>query len=152
MLTPILGFAIIIFRNHIRGDPSEISLTLASGLLLFFVGAIFSLPAHFFEFRHACFKVEILDNKIICENFQGKRISMAWQEIVAIAPTKRFPLSNAPAHLRLIRADGTDVIIHHNLEPLVECVHEIEQRSPNLKSIDYGGLDRTRYGTEANKL
>ena len=152
LLMPLIFCGLIIFRNEIAGDAMEIFLTGIIGLVMYFIAIAMTLPAHIFEFQRCSFSIEFSDSLVIARDIRGRVKELNWSEIMKIRPSKKFLLSWEPIHLIIETKEGKEIILHHNIGPLGECVHEIEQRSPNLKSIDYGGLDRTRYWTETSKL
>ena len=122
---------------------------LLTGYLFF---AVFSMRAEAFEFFHGHFRVELSPSALRAYNIRGRETQFEWDQIVTIKPTKTFFLSWSRVHLMIINTKGDTLVIHHNIEPLGECIAAIEKRCPNLESVDYGGLDKTDLWTETNKL
>ena len=85
-------------------------------------------------------------------NLWKKEAIVSAESIRAIEPVRPLPLTSGWKHLALVDDSGYKHIIHHNVEPLGECMETIRSMCPNLKSVDYGGLDRHGLWTIRGKM
>lgn len=85
-------------------------------------------------------------------NLWKKEAIVSAESIRAIEPVRPLPLTSGWKHLALVDDSGYKHIIHHNVEPLGKCMETIRSMCPNLKSVDYGGLDRHGLWTIRGKM
>lgn len=86
-----------------------------------------------------CFSVELTDTRVIGQTIFGKRITLDYANIEKIIAITRY--SFLRANILLVAEDGHELEIHHNIDYLGDCIEDIRKRCPNLKMVDFKGLD-----------
>lgn len=94
------------------------------------------------EFWRSCFTVAVTDDTVIGLNLWKQEFRVALVDVVEIQPepASRF-LRSAHPGIDLVTARGERLRLHPNIEPFGECVEYIRTRCPNLRKVDYGGIN-----------
>ena len=117
------------------------------------VYAVYFAFVRIYEFTHMMTYVQVGDTGVIrMRNLWKKEVEVRAERIVRIEPVRPLPLTSGWKHLALVDESGYRHIIHHNIEPLGECMEAIRKICPNLKSVDYGGLDKHGLWTIRGKM
>lgn len=115
-------------------------------ILLMALGIIWWLTFEFGlmvrEFFQCSFFVEVGDEEVTGYNLWKQPKSLKLLDIVAVQPAKKLPFSKLPPNLVFSNANGQKLYIHSNIEPLGECIEAIVMKCPNLRTKDYGELDK----------
>ena len=113
----------------------------------------YQIAVRVYEFTRMMTYVQVGDTGVIrMRNLWKKEVEVRAERIVQIEPVWPLPLTSGWKHLALVDESGYKHIIHHNIEPLGECMEAIRKICPNLKSVDYSGLDKHGLWTIRGKM
>jgi|GEM_PF-1927017 len=89
------------------------------------------------------FHAEITDVKIIGYSLNNKKIEISYDEIIKIQKNKISSyIERGFKSLHLVLKNRKKVLLWGGMNRFGDLIEEITKRSPNLISVDYGGLDK----------
>ena len=137
----LVVLSIAFYRQYAADTMSNFDVFCAvCGIGLMIWGIFFAFRPMILQTLHCCFTIEIGATRIVGITIFNKHIDLNYDAIEKIIAFERF--SFLRANILLLDRDGHELEIHHNIDHLGLCVEEIRKRCPNLKIVDYKGMDK----------